>query len=45
MNNGKQFEESVLTLQICLTKEYISKRNKEGLGREGSMCLRNQCLR
>ena len=33
--NGEQWEESVLNLQICLTKGYIFKRSKEELGGGG----------
>ena len=34
VNNGEEFEESVLTLQIGLTEEYIFKRKTGELGRE-----------
>ena len=32
VKNGQQFEESVLNIQICSTKEYIFQRDKEELG-------------
>ena len=33
MNNGEQFEEYLPSLQICLRKGYIFKRNKEEISR------------